>query len=166
MTKNCPTVCKKSIGVDRHACPDHQAHHNRAFGPYPPGDHAKRQRTEKGHKLHHQDQLNQRIRAHAQLFAAKLGGHGDHGLDAVVVEQIGDQKEQGLGIARQLAQGTAQLFEANSEIAFASWQLLARLAVDQGRQRDEGKERPPDPCGRQADPHCVRAAHAQAVVRP
>ena len=107
------------IGIDHHHRPNDQADDQSSFcadaGRYP----TEEERAGKGHKLHHQNDLDEGALfdfqpAPNQRGGGKDRGDGDDGLDAVVKEQIGDQKSNGMGmLPRGLFEGLPQLCDAN-----------------------------------------------------
>src|SRR2546422_5188963 len=74
-------------------------------------------------------------------------------LDAVVVEQVGDEEEDRLRIAPRAAQGAAELVEADRQKALAARQPARGLAVLEGDQRDQREGGPPRARRREVEPH-------------
>ena len=96
-----------------------------AVADHPPrapraGQPAEEQRAAEGDELHQQHRDDQLALAEAELLGAVQAGGGDHGLDAVVVEQVGQQEQQRLRVGLQLGEGPGELAQAAADHARAA----------------------------------------------
>ena len=134
------------------------------LAPYFPGGAAEQQRPEERDELHQQDRRDQHRLAEAELLGAVRRRGGDHGLDAVVEEEVGDQEGDRDRVVAQVAQRRRELAEARLQQPAGLGHDVHRRVVAQPAERDDRERRPPHGRRQHAQPDGEALAHAEAVV--
>ena len=88
-----------------------------------------------------------------RAIAAELAGHRQNGLDGVVVDQVSDQKQQGLRIAARVPQRVRQLAERDRHPVLPGRRNSRGAAIPQGEQHRNREHHAPDSRRCQADAH-------------
>ena len=144
------------IGKKNHAQPDDEADDDGLLCADPFGEPAPQEGAKESHELDHEDDDGQGglpdfQTALNQRCDCEGGCDRDHGLDAVIVEEVGEQEFQGFREVLDLAEGLSQLLETNADVGLIFGEDMHGMARFQASPGDEGKAQPPDARGCQVD---------------
>ncbi len=133
---------KDNDAPDHEACQEHTARAVAFRGPREQGG------AGEGDPLGHEEGARKGCGGKAQFRRAVDGGHGDHGLDAVVVKEIGDDEGGCSGMGTQIlpkGQGRAGWTVRNiARFRRVSWKPQSAW---------DGEQSPPEADGQKGEPH-------------